>query len=164
VYDHRFAGAGRLVVLEDVANPDNVGGIFRSAAAFGVDAVLLSPSCCDPLYRKAVRTSMSATLRVPFARLEPWPARLQALKADGFTLVAFTPDSSAEALDGFAPRGRRSRLACLFGSEGGGLTSEVQALADSRVRIPIRSDVDSLNLAVAAGIALSWLTSVTDLD
>jgi tRNA G18 (ribose-2'-O)-methylase SpoU len=163
-YDHRFASGKRLVVLENVANADNVGGIFRSAAAFGVDAILLSPTCCDPLYRKAVRTSMAATLRVPFARLEPWPARLQALKADGFTLVAFTSDPAADELEGFARRGRRARLACLFGSEGDGLTSAAQALADVRVRIPIRPDVDSLNLSVAAGIVLSWLTSAADLD
>ena len=80
-----------VVVLEAVANPDNVGGIFRNAAAFGADAVLLSPSCCDPLYRKAIRTSMAATLQVPFARLADWPRGLGALGARGFTIVGLTP-------------------------------------------------------------------------
>ena len=88
-----------VVVLEDVANADNVGGVFRNAAAFGADAVLLSPSSCDPLYRKAIRTSMAATLRLPFARIDPWPGGLRGLAEGGFSIVALTPRSPSESLD-----------------------------------------------------------------
>jgi tRNA G18 (ribose-2'-O)-methylase SpoU len=151
------AGARTLVVLEGVANADNVGGVFRNAAAFGVDAVLLSPTCCDPLYRKAIRTSMAATLTVPFARVEPWPDKLRALRDAGYLIVALTPAADAESLATFARVAGGVRLALVFGSEGIGLSSAVQQFAHRRVRIPIRSEVDSLNLAVAAGIVLSWL-------
>jgi tRNA G18 (ribose-2'-O)-methylase SpoU len=155
----------RLVVaLEDVANADNVGGVFRNVAAFGADAVLLSPSCCDPLYRKAIRTSMAATLRVPFARIEAWPGGLLDLRARGFTLVALTPRGPAQALDGFARTTRSDRLALLVGAEGAGLSAAVEQAADVHVRIPMRPVLDSLNLAVATGIALSRLTRATDLD
>jgi tRNA G18 (ribose-2'-O)-methylase SpoU len=142
-----------------VANADNVGGVFRNAAAFGAGAVLLGPACCDPFYRKAIRTSMAATLRIPFARLEPWPDALESLRADGFAIVALTPDPSARSIGEFHRHAPSGRLALLFGSEGSGLTGGAQALADERVRIPIQPAVDSLNLAVASGIALSWLTS-----
>jgi tRNA G18 (ribose-2'-O)-methylase SpoU len=155
----------RLVVaLEDVANADNVGGVFRNVAAFGADAVLLSPSCCDPLYRKAIRTSMAATLRVPFARIEAWPGGLLDLRTRGFTLVALTPRGPAQALDGFARTTRSDRLALLVGAEGAGLSAAVEQAADVHVRIPMRPVLDSLNLAVATGIALSRLTRATDLD
>jgi tRNA G18 (ribose-2'-O)-methylase SpoU len=145
-----------VAVLEDVANPDNVGGVFRNAAAFRAGAVLLSPSCCDPLYRKAIRTSMAATLRVPFARVETWPAGLEALQASGFTLVALTPDAAAQSIDEFLAS-RPARVALLVGTEGEGLTDRVAMMADRRVRIPIEGHVDSLNLSVAAGIALHRL-------
>jgi tRNA G18 (ribose-2'-O)-methylase SpoU len=137
-----------------VSDADNVGSVFRNVAAFGAGPVLLSPACCDPLYRKAIRTSMAATLRVPFARVDPWPDRLSVLRAHGFALVALTPRDPAEDLDVFASRARGAKLALLIGNEGAGLTPAVEAAADYRVRIPIRSDVDSLNLAVAAGIAM----------
>jgi tRNA G18 (ribose-2'-O)-methylase SpoU len=143
-----------VVVLEDVANADNVGGVFRSAAAFGAGAVLLSPGCCDPLYRKAVRTSMAATLTVPFSRLADWPAGLGAIRARGFAMVALTPGEPAMPLDDFVRGNRPDRIALLLGSEAVGLTAEVEAMADCRVRIPIRREVDSLNLSVAAGIAM----------
>jgi tRNA G18 (ribose-2'-O)-methylase SpoU len=152
-----IATARAVAVLEAVANADNIGGVFRNAAAFGVDAVLLGPACGDPLYRKAVRTSMGAVLRVPFARLEPWPDALDALTARGFTTVALTPAADAQTLDAFAAGARSSRLALLFGAEGSGLTREALARATHRVRIPTRPEVDSLNLAVAAGIAFSRL-------
>jgi tRNA G18 (ribose-2'-O)-methylase SpoU len=147
--------ARTLVVLEGVTN---VGGVFRNAAAFQVDGVLLSPACCEPLYRKAVRTSMGATLQVPFARLERWPEELSMLKASGFTLVALTPRGDSATLDEFSARPQPQRLAILVGSEGGGLSAAAEVIADHRVRIPISSAVDSLNLAVAAGIALSRLS------
>jgi tRNA G18 (ribose-2'-O)-methylase SpoU len=151
-----------IVVLEDVANADNVGGVFRNAAAFGADAVLLSPECCDPFYRKAVRTSMAATLRVPFARVEAWPADLSMLRHRGFTVVALTPrllsETPLESIDEFARRVRPDRLALVVGSEGQGLTAAVEAIVDHRIRIPIAPGVDSLNLSVAAGIALHLLS------
>jgi tRNA G18 (ribose-2'-O)-methylase SpoU len=146
-----------VVVLEAVTNADNVGAIFRNAAALGADAVLLSPTCCDPLYRKAIRTSMAATLRLPFARLEPWPDGLDAMRARGFTIVALTPREPSIALARFADAPRPARIALLVGTEGPGLTPAAEAAADLRVRIPIAPVVDSLNLAVAAGIALYCL-------
>jgi tRNA G18 (ribose-2'-O)-methylase SpoU len=151
-----IAVARSLVVLEAVANADNVGGVFRNAAAFGVDGVLLSPGCCDPLYRKAIRTSMGAVLRVPFARAAggDWPGILSGLHAAGFTIAALTPREPSETLDTFAARPRAPRIALLVGTEGAGLTPAVAAAADYRVRIPIAGGIDSLNLAVATGIAL----------
>ena len=155
-------GTARVVViLEAVANADNVGGVFRNAAAFGADAVLLSPSCCDPLYRKAIRTSMAATLQVPFARMEDWPHGLAALGVRGFTIVGLTPRVSAQSLDSFAAS-RPERIALLVGNEGAGLSRAAEAAAHHLVRVPIRLDVDSLNLVVATGIALSRLTSLGD--
>jgi tRNA G18 (ribose-2'-O)-methylase SpoU len=144
-----------ILVLEGVTDPDNVGSVFRNATAFGAGSVLLSPTTCDPLYRKAIRTSMGSVLRMPYARFEHWPADLGMLKAKGFTLVALTPKEPAIDL---LSCGRRRRMAVLIGSEGPGLTSAAEAMADVRVRIPIRADVDSLNLATATGIALYSLT------
>jgi len=151
-----------VVVLEAVANADNVGGVFRNAAAFGADAVLLSPSCCDPLYRKAIRTSMAATLQVPFARMEEWPHGLAALRARGFTIVGLTPRASAQSLDSFAASSRPARIALLVGNEGTGLSPEAETAAHHLVRVPIRPAVDSLNLVVAVGIVLSRLTGLGD--
>jgi tRNA G18 (ribose-2'-O)-methylase SpoU len=163
VMDDLLSSARLIVVLDGVTNADNVGGVFRNAAAFGVDAVLLGPTTCDPLYRKAIRTSMAATLRVPFARLADfagdWPAALAGLRARGFALVALTPREPSRNLDEFARSEQPARVALLLGGEGAGLSAESEALADHRVRIPIRGDVDSLNLAVAAGIALHHLVS-----
>jgi tRNA G18 (ribose-2'-O)-methylase SpoU len=154
--DALMLAATTLVVLEGVANADNVGGVFRNAAAFGVGGVLLSPACCDPLYRKAIRTSMAAVLRVPFARAaaDDWPGALVRVKAAGFTIVALTPREPSEALQQFVARPRPAPLALLVGTEGAGLTAEAEAAADYRVRIPIAGGIDSLNLAVATGIAL----------
>ena len=156
-----------LVVLEAVANADNIGGVFRNAAAFGVDGVLLDSGSADPLYRKAVRTSMAATLRVPFATLganEPappalrWPECLSELAASGFELIALTPGSGARDLDSFAADPQRAaRFALLFGTEGSGLSSRALSLCRHRLRIAIRPEIDSLNLAVACGIALQRL-------
>ncbi len=146
-----------LVVLEAVTNADNVGAVFRNAAALGADAMLLSPTCCDPLYRKAIRTSMAATLRLPFARLERWPDGLDAMRASGFTIVALTPREPSIELGLFADSPRPARIALLIGTEGPGLSPAAEAAADLRVRIPIAPEVDSLNLAVAAGIALYCL-------
>jgi tRNA G18 (ribose-2'-O)-methylase SpoU len=153
-----LAAARLAVVLEGVGNADNVGGVFRNAAAFGADAVLLSPTCCDPLYRKAIRTSMGAALRVPFVQLEEWPAALARLRTAGFRLVALTPREPSEPIDTFTLRPRSPKLALLVGAEGPGLTAAIESAADDRIRIPIARGIDSLNLAVATGIALEHLT------
>jgi tRNA G18 (ribose-2'-O)-methylase SpoU len=157
--DDVLSTARKVVALDHVANADNVGGVFRNAAAFGADGVVLSHGCADPLYRKAIRTSMAATLRVPFstAPADGWGAALMRLRASGFHVVALTLDESAQELDGFARSARPDRIALLLGAEGEGLSLESQEAADVRVRIAIRPDVDSLNVAVAAGIALHRL-------
>ncbi|HEY6892796.1 MAG TPA: RNA methyltransferase [Rhodanobacteraceae bacterium] len=152
--DEVSAGARTLVVLEAVTNADNVGGVFRNAASFGCSGVVLSPTCCDPLYRKAVRTSMGAVLSTPFARANEWPQALAQLRADGFTIAALTPRDPSTSIDDFVRVGRPERLAIVAGTEGSGLTVEADALADVRLRIPIADAVDSLNVAVAVGIAL----------
>ena len=152
------------LVLEGVTNADNVGGVFRNAAAFGADAVVLSPTCCNPLYRKAIRTSMGASLRVPFVQLDEWPSALLRLRTSGFTLAALVVMARAEpweTLETFASRPRPPKLALLIGAEGPGLTPAVESAADHRISIPIEPAVDSLNLAVAAGIALERLTRHT---
>jgi tRNA G18 (ribose-2'-O)-methylase SpoU len=149
-----IAGVDRLIVLDGVSNADNVGGIFRNAAAFDVGGVLLGPGCCDPLYRKAIRTSMGAVLRVPFTRTDDWPAAFEALHAAGFTTVALTPREPSEPLCEFASRGKGLRVALVLGAEGAGLVPGVEMAADVSVRIPMAEGIDSLNVAVAAGIAL----------
>jgi tRNA G18 (ribose-2'-O)-methylase SpoU len=154
----RLENASLAVALEEVSNADNVGGVFRNALAFGAGALLLSPGCCDPLYRKAIRTSMAATLRVPFARVERWPGGLEAVRAAGFALVALTPAADARDIGAFAADpGRPARIALVVGTEGAGLSAAAEAMADARVRIPMAPGVDSLNLATATGIALHAL-------
>jgi len=156
-----LTGDAVVVALEEIANADNVGGVFRNAAAFGAGAVLLSPGCCDPLYRKAIRTSMAAALRVPFARVAPWPEDLSALRGAGFSIAALTTAAGARDLAAFArDPGRPRRLALLVGTEGAGLSEAAVARADALVRIPMAPGVDSLNLATATGIALHSLSNV----
>jgi tRNA G18 (ribose-2'-O)-methylase SpoU len=153
-----FANARRLVVLEGVGNPDNVGGIFRSAAALGADGVLLDPRSGDPLYRKAVRTSMGAVLRLPFARVEPWPAALETIRRMGFALVALTPNGT-ETMEAFAAaQATGARLALVAGAEGPGLSAQALAAVDATVRIPVDPRSDSLNVVVAVSIALHALS------
>lgn len=142
----------RILILDGVNNPDNIGGLFRSAAALGVDAVVLGPGCSDPLYRKAIRTSMAATLQLPFLVVDDWPAALQALRAGGLTLIALTPRADATPLDQLGPT--PERLAILVGAEGEGLSETALTEADARVAIPMHAAVDSLNVTVAASIAL----------
>ena len=147
-------GARTIVVLERVSNADNVGGIFRSAAAFRVDAVLLDSATTDPLYRKAIRTSVGAALVVPFARAEPWPAVLDELRARGFATVALTPAPTAKTIRTVAKAIGGRPFALVLGHEGEGLTDLALAACEYRARIPITSHVDSLNVATAAAIAL----------
>jgi tRNA G18 (ribose-2'-O)-methylase SpoU len=152
----------RVVVLEAVSNADNVGGIFRSAAALGAGAVLLAPGCCDPLYRKAIRTSIGASLVVPFAHVRSTRDAADELRAAGYVVVALTPAAGAMSLaDAAAAHAADHHLAVLAGAEGEGLMPESLAAADLRVRIPMANGVDSLNVNVAVGIALDRLRICT---
>lgn len=148
--------ARTLVVLERVADPENVGAVMRNARAFGADGVVLAPGVADPLGRKAIRVSAGAALVMPFVQSTDWPEDLGRLRAAGFTLVALTPDPSATELETLIAR-PPDRVALLLGSEGHGLSAAARAAAEVEVRIPIACEVDSLNLAVAAGIALHRL-------
>lgn len=143
----------RVVVLEDLADHTNVGAIFRSIAALGADAVLLTPACADPLYRRAVRVSMGATLQVPWARLPEWPVAGPLIRDAGYELAAFALRDDAEDLAEFA-RALPERLALLFGTEGAGLSRRALASATRCVTIPMDHGVDSLNVATAAAVAL----------
>jgi tRNA G18 (ribose-2'-O)-methylase SpoU len=142
--------ASRLTVLEGINDHENLGAIFRSAAALGVQGVLLAPTVPDPLYRRSVRVSMGAVLMVTFARLESWPQNLVDLKNLGFTLVALTPDPAADPIES-TPIPMRSAL--LLGSESAGLSKEALAIADVSVRIRQTGVLDSLNVGHAAAIA-----------
>jgi tRNA G18 (ribose-2'-O)-methylase SpoU len=148
-----LADSGRVVVLEDMVSHTNLGAIFRCSAALGMDAVLLSPACADPLYRRSVRVSMGAVFAVPYARAEVWPGVLDEIASAGLTRVALTPASDAIPLDDMRSRPDAERLAVLFGSEGPGLTEGALARTDIRVRIPMSGGVDSLNVATAAAVA-----------
>ena len=158
--DEVLAAARRVAILEDVNNHTNIGAVFRGAAALGVDAVLLSPTCADPLYRRSVRVSMGEVFAVPYARLEPWPDGLARVRAAGFTVVALTPAPDAVPLQRLT-ESQRERPALLLGAEGPGLSGEALAASDVPVRIPMRRGVDSLNVAAAAAVAF-WELSRTD--
>ena len=147
--------ARRLLVLEAVNDHENIGALFRNAAAFGVDAVVLDPTTADPLYRRATRVSLGHVLRVPFARATAWPGALDDLRQQGFTLVALSPgaDESLADLVTAVP----TRVALLLGAEGEGLSAAALAAVDRRVRIPMAPGVDSINVATAAAIALAAL-------
>ena len=144
-----------LVGLEQVANPENVGNVFRNAMAFGADAVLLSRDCADPLYRKAVRVSMGGTLLTPFAYLDGWPEAIERLRAAGFTTLALSTEARAIDLAALEVETvANQRIALILGAESEGLAAETLAAVDWKVRIPMASGVDSLNVATATGIAL----------
>lgn len=151
---------GLVLVLEDVTNADNVGGIFRNALAFGVGGVLLTPRCVDPLYRKSLRVSMGASLCIPFARASAWPRELQQLREAGFHLVALSADPDAQRLTDWKPPAADARVALLLGAEGEGLSSLSRAAADALVTIPMGPGIDSLNVATASGIALHHLAGL----
>jgi tRNA G18 (ribose-2'-O)-methylase SpoU len=148
-------GARRVVVLEDVVDHTNVGAVFRSAAGIGADAVLVSPRCADPLYRRAVRVSMGTVFQVPWTRL-PWPQGLDLLRAEGFLVAALALAEDGIDLDALHAR-NPARLALVLGTEGDGLSGAALAGADLAVRIPMSGGVDSLNVAAAAAVAL-WAT------
>ncbi len=146
-----------LIALEGVSNPDNVGSIFRNAAAFGASGVVLSPTCADPLYRKAIRTSMGTTLTLPFRVAGEWPGALRSIRDAGARLVALTPDGRATDLETFVGRGGGDALALLLGNEGDGVSGAALDLCAERVRVDIEPAVDSLNVATAAAIVLQRL-------
>ena len=146
--------ARRVLVLEDIVDHTNVGACFRSAAALGVDAVLVTPRCADPLYRRAVRVSMGTVFQVPWTRIEPWPlGGPEHLRENGFTVAAFALTETAMTLDELSAD-PPERLALVLGTEGDGLTRHTIAAADLAVRIPMAGGVDSLNVAAACAVAL----------
>ena len=156
---HEFGSARRLVILEGVNNPDNVGGVCRSGAALGIDGVLLGPGTGDPLYRKALRTSMGAALWLPFAHVEPWPDALRSIRDLGFVIAALSPSGTVMLDDFVAKIPVDSRIAVIAGAEGSGLSGAALAAADTVVRIPVHPRSDSLNVVVAVSIALERLRS-----
>lgn len=146
--------ARRALALERIGNADNVGSVFRSASAFGLDAVLLERTCADPLYRKAIRTSMGAALTMPFAAAEPWPEMLRELTNAGWTTVAMTPSASARPLRDVAVELSQRPVVVVVGHEGDGLSEAALDACTVHARIPMMNNVDSLNVATAAAIAL----------
>ncbi len=146
-------GARRVVVLEDIVDHTNVGAIFRSAAALGVDAVLVTPRCADPLYRRSIRVSMGTVFQVPWARIDPWPGGVSQLSARGFTVAAFALATDSLTLDELAAD-PPERLALVMGTEGDGLRARTLAACDVVVRIPMAGGVDSLNGAAASAVAM----------
>jgi tRNA G18 (ribose-2'-O)-methylase SpoU len=145
-------GRPRIVVLENVNSHTNLGAIFRSAAGLGMDAVLLSPSCADPLYRRSVRVSMGEVFAIPYARFAAWPAGLAELTSAGYEVLALTPRGDAVELDEIHPSDD-DKLALLLGAEGAGLSDAAVAKATRSVRIPMSAGVDSLNVAAATAVA-----------
>lgn len=146
--------ARRIAVLEGIVDHTNVGALFRSAAALGVDAVLITPDCADPLYRRSVRVSMGTVFQVPWTRIDPWPAGITELRGAGFTTAALALRDDAVSLEDFTPP---ERLALILGTEGDGLSTRTVADADLALRIPMALGVDSLNVAAAAAVAF-WAT------
>jgi tRNA G18 (ribose-2'-O)-methylase SpoU len=153
--------AARIVVLEDVRDADNVGGVFRNAMALGARAVFPCDRSCDPLYRKAIRTSMGGSLCVPFARTGDLVGFLARLRALGFCVLAFDPKEPGDRLETLAARAA-GPVALLLGTEGEGLSEAALAAADRRVRIEMEPGVDSLNVATAAAIGLHVLRGSAD--
>jgi tRNA G18 (ribose-2'-O)-methylase SpoU len=151
------AAARRLVVLEGLNTHTNLGALFRSAAALGIDAIVLSPNCADPLYRRAVRVSMGEVFAIPYAKAEAWPEGLKVVRDAGFRLLALTPGADAVALPELTAADRQ-RPALMLGAEGPGLTHAALAASDVRVAIPMQNGVDSLNVATAAAIAFYELS------
>lgn len=152
-----LSGARTVAVLEDIVDHTNVGAIFRSAAALGVDAVLVTPRCADPLYRRSVRVSMGTVFQVPWTRIDPWPQGIERLREAGFAVAAMALSSDAVDLREYA-RSRPERVAVVVGTEGDGLAERTTAAADLRVRIEMAGGVDSLNVAAASAVAFFALT------
>ena len=147
-----LTGARRIVVLEDLVDHTNVGLVFRTAAALGMDAIVVSPACADPYYRRAVKTSMGAVLEMPWTVAPGWPATLAHLVESGWQVVALTPSRDAADIRAWRP-GPDAKVALALGSEGPGLSQSALAAVTVRLRIPVTDRVDSLNVAAAAAIA-----------
>ncbi len=152
-----LAGARRIVILENVSDPTNVGAIFRSAGAIGADAILVTPRCSDPFYRRAIRVSMGTVLQVPWTRVGDWPSTRALLTRHGFHLAALALTTDAVSLRDF-PGHEHERLALLLGAEGAGLTPDALAASDTVVQIPMKHGIDSLNVAAASAVAM-WALS-----
>src|SRR5262249_16758004 len=150
--DEVLEKAHRVAILEDVNNHTNIGAVFRCAAALGMDAVLLSPTCADPLYRRSVRVSMGEVFAVPYATLDPWPDALAKVRQPGFPLLALTPAPDALPIQSLTSA-QRERPAVILGAEGPGLTEAALKASDQAVMIPMHAGVDSLNVAAAAAVA-----------
>lgn len=155
-------GARRVAVLESVTDSTNIGAIFRSAAALGIDAVLVSPTCCDPLCRRAVRVSMGTVFQIPWGRIgdsaDDWPGEgIRLLRERGFKTAAMALSDNSVSIDDTELM-KEERLAIILGTEGTGLTAETIALSDYTVRIPMSHGVDSLNVAAAGAVAFWQLT------
>lgn len=146
-----IADARRLVVIEDIVDHTNVGAIFRSAAAFGADAVLVTPRCADPLYRRSIRVSMGTVFQVPWTRIESWPSGIAELQEAGFHVAALALDDESVSLREFAATAPEL-TAVVFGTEGDGLKRSTIAACDSTVMIPMSGGVDSLNVAAASAV------------
>lgn len=142
----------RIAVLEGLTDHTNVGACFRSAAAMGVDAVLVTPTCADPLYRRSVRVSMGTVFQVPWTRIDDWPAGIRDLQEAGYVVAGMTLGEGAITLDELVAEDHES-LALVFGSEGHGLTAATDRLVDRRVTIPMTGGVDSLNVAASSAVA-----------
>lgn len=147
------ASASRLVILEDIVDHTNVGAIFRSVAALGADAILVSPRCADPLYRRSVRVSMGAVFSIPWTRCENWPSDLDDVRRTGFTTAALALAEGAVPLDVFAQQAP-DRIALMLGAEGDGLSRDAITKAEVVVTIPMEQGIDSLNVAAASAVAL----------
>jgi tRNA G18 (ribose-2'-O)-methylase SpoU len=150
--------ARRVVVLEDIVDHTNVGAIFRAVAGLGADAVLITPRCADPLYRRSVRVSMGTVLQLPWARLDEWPDAAAQLRSAGFHIAALALTDDAVPLDAFAAD-PPERIALVLGTEGDGLSPSGLAAADTLVTIPMLRGIDSLNVASASAVAL-WALRV----
>lgn len=159
-----------IAVLEGLNDHENIGALFRNAAAFGVAGVLLNPACADPLYRRSIRVSVGHVLRVPFARLVPWPTGLEQVRAAGFVVAAMAPHPPAgsgvrvvglaELKASVTSSDHPAGVALLLGAEGPGLTDSALAMADVVIRIPMAEGFDSLNVATAAGLAFHALADL----
>lgn len=150
-----LASPDRVLLLEGLVNHTNVGAIVRSATAFGFDALLIDQHCADPLYRRAIRTSMGTIFSLPWTRLSNWPSDAQLIHDVGLAIVALTPDASAKSISEISlPK----RFVLVLGTEGDGLRNGTSAEADLLVRIPMKAGVDSLNVAAAAAVAMYAVT------
>ncbi|MCA1306244.1 RNA methyltransferase [Microbacterium esteraromaticum] len=149
--------ARRVLVLEDIADPTNIGAAFRAAAGLGADAVLVTPRCGDPLYRRSVRVSMGTVFQVPWTRIGEWADAAHQLRAHGFEIAALALRDDAVPLDDYAAS-RPDRIALVMGTEGEGLSADALAVADRVVTIPMAGGVDSLNVASAAAVAVWAIT------